>query len=244
SMRLTGRASTLLCPVSEDLASSMRDFGMGNHAQVIPNVVDTNLFKRDEATASSGDSFELVHISSLSDEQKNISGMLRAIAVALPQCPQLRVTIIGDGDPLPHQQLAQTLGIANRVHIQGEIPLTEVAERMRVADALILFSNFENFPCVIPEAWASGIPVISTDVGGIAEHLTSERGILIKRGDEDALTAAIVSMATRPSLAHRDASALRAIATSTFSIESIADQYTTAYQKALHLHASKDSRTS
>ena len=115
---------------------------------------------------------------------------------------------------------------------------------MRNADALILFSNFENFPCVIPEAWASGIPVISTDVGGIAEHLTSERGILVRRGDEAALTSAIVSMATTPSPAHLDAAALRAIATSTFSIEAIADQYTAAYQKALHLHASTDSRTS
>lgn len=239
SMQLTGRASTLLCPVSEDLASSMRDFGMGSQAMVIPNVVNIDLFKPTETRSGADRPFELLHISSLSDEQKNISGMLRAIAAALPTCPKLRVSIIGDGDPRPHQSYARSLGLDQRVSIQGEISLTEVAERMRTANALLLFSNFENFPCVIPEAWASGIPVISTDVGGIAEHVTPERGVLIERGNEVALTTAIVNMVNAPSSAHLDATALRKTAESMFSMNAIAAQYQRAYQKAFQLHTKR-----
>lgn len=242
SMRLTGQASTLLCPVSEDLALSMLNFGMKSPFHVVPNVVNTDLFHLNQSESVPTESFELLHVSSLSDEQKNISGILRALVQALSQCPNLRVTIVGDGDPLPHQKLAKRLGIANRVHVQGEISLPEVAQRMRSANALLLFSNFENFPCVIPEAWASGIPVISTDVGGISEHLTSDRGILVQRGDEDALAAAIRSLATNPPSTLLDRAGLRAVATSTFSIEAIANQYALAYEKALRMYSASKKR--
>lgn len=239
SMRLTGQASTLLCPVSEDLASSMLDFGMKSPFHIVPNVVNTDLFHLNPSESDPEESFELLHVSSLSEEQKNISGILRALVHVFPQCPKLRVTIVGDGDPLPHQELAEKLGVSNHVSIEGEIALEEVAQRMRSAHALLLFSNFENFPCVIPEAWSSGIPVISTNVGGIAEHLTAERGILIERGDEPALSKAIIAMVQGPPSQILNSSELRKMAKATFSIEAIAHQYRSAYQKAIQLHTSQ-----
>ena len=230
SMRATGRAATTLCPVSEDLASCMRTFGIDGHFAVVPNVVDTELFHPAEKTPQTG-TFHALHISSLRDDQKNISGLLRGVQVALNRCENLRVSIIGDGDPEPHRAYACELGLDNRVEIAGEITLNEVAERMRAADALVLFSRYENFPCVIPEAWASGIPVLSTDVGGIREHLTPERGVLLTSEDESALADTLHTWATEgpPS----NAADLRQIAEAVFSSAAIARTYDDVYREAI-----------
>lgn len=230
SMLQTGRAAAVLCPVSEDLASSMRNFGIEGSYRPVPNVVDTELF-HPAPEAKLGDTFHALHISSLRDDQKNISGMLRAIHKTLDASPNLRVSIIGDGNPEPHRQYARELGIADRVEIAGEITLAEVAERMRAADALLLFSRFENFPCVIPEAWASGIPVLSTDVGGIREHLSPERGALVANENETAFSDILADWAQRK--ATFDAEALRQHAESTFSVAAVAQAYHDVYLEVL-----------
>ena len=230
SMRKTGRSAAVVCPVSRDLAQSMRDFGINGRFTVVPNVVNTALFHPAE-TAPAGDAFHVLHISSLRDDQKNISGMLRAVRDAVDRCPHLRGAIIGDGDPEPHRDYARTLGLGQSVEVSGEIALAEVAERMRAADALMLFSRYENFPCVIPEAWASGIPVISTDVGGIREHLDAERGALIASEDEAALAEVLVAWANGASPAQPEA--LRHHAETVFSTQAVALAYDTVYSRVL-----------
>ncbi|MAI23672.1 MAG: hypothetical protein CL828_06410 [Crocinitomicaceae bacterium] len=230
AMRATGHAASVICPVSEDLASSMRAFGITGTFNVVPNVVNTKLF-HPSASPFQGSTFNALHISSLRDDQKNISGLLRASRKALDRCDALRISIIGDGDPQPHRAYARSLGLDERVEIAGEIPLVEVAERMRAADALVLFSRYENFPCVIPEAWASGIPVLSTDVGGIREHLTPERGALVASEDENALTDALCTWAKDG--APSNASDLRNHAEAVFSMAAVARAYTEVYTEAV-----------
>ena len=230
SMRATGRAASAICPVSEDLASSMRAFGIDGRFTAVPNVVNTELF-HPAKTAPKGDTFHVLHISSLRDDQKNISGLLRGVKAALDRCDTLRVSIIGDGDPESHRAYARELGLDERVEIAGEISLNEVAERMRASDALLLFSRFENFPCVIPEAWASGIPVLSTDVGGIREHLTPERGALIASEDETALADTLCDWATKGTPS--EATHLRQHAESVFSNAAVARAYAAVYTAAI-----------
>jgi glycosyltransferase involved in cell wall biosynthesis len=100
---------------------------------------------------------------------------------------------------------------------------------MREADGLLLFSHYENFPCVIGEAWASGIPVISSDVGGIREHLGPAQGILVPPGDEAALAEAIAyTVSTRW---NRDL--LRTTAEELFSVPVVARTYLDAYRSVL-----------
>jgi glycosyltransferase involved in cell wall biosynthesis len=117
------------------------------------------------------------------------------------------------------------------VEISGEIPLKEVAERMRRSDALLLFSRYENFPCVIPEAWASGIPVLSTDVGGIREYLTDEKGTLIPSEDESALAQTLIQWAQHPN--QFNAQSLREYAESMFSVDAVAQAYDDVYREAI-----------
>ena len=231
ALKKTGAAAAMICPVSDDLGAAMRTFGIRNEERfrTVPNVVDTRLFHPLPATDVRPDRFTLLHVSSLVDRQKNITGILRALQRCLPDLPPLEVVILGDGDPAPHEELALKLGIAGQVTFEGELPLGTVARRMREADGLLLFSHYENFPCVIGEAWASGIPVISSDVGGIREHLGPAQGILVPPGDEAALAEAIAyTVSTRW---NRDL--LRTTAEELFSVPVIARAYLDVYRSVL-----------
>ena len=117
------------------------------------------------------------------------------------------------------------------VIFHGKKTSAEVAEAYQQADFFVLFSNFENLPCVIVEAFASGIPVLSTAVGGIAEILSPERGILIPQGDEEALLQGMVQMLDHSS--EYDREAIRQYAISTFSNDIIGRQIFEAYKDVI-----------
>jgi glycosyltransferase involved in cell wall biosynthesis len=235
SMRSTLRQAQAICPVSNDLAKSIGSFASIDKEErfyVVPNVVDTSLFQPQTSAAKAPSSaFQWLHISSLDDDQKNISGLIRAIQLVRNQSDQFHVQVIGDGDPAPHQELVNTLGLQDCITVHGEIGLDEVAEKMRNADALLLFSRYENFPCVIPEAWASGIPVLSTDVGGIREHLTPIRGELVESENEPELAHAMHRW-MQGSPTFNDAE-LRSHAVDHFSVEAVAQAYSHIYSEAL-----------
>ena len=118
------------------------------------------------------------------------------------------------------------------VSFSGPKNIEEVARGMQMADALILFSRKENFPCVIAEAWATGVPVISTDVGGISEHLTENcgRGILIPNEDESALRSALLKLGTEAKI---DAVDIRKYAVDHFSVEAVSNAFDKVYREAL-----------
>ena len=106
-----------------------------------------------------------------------------------------------------------------------------MAEAYALSDFLLLFSRFENLPCVIVEAMASGLPVLSTDVGGIAEILSPERGLLIASEDEEAL---LQGMRQLLDTCHTyDKEAIRAYAVRTFSPAVIGRQLAEVYAEVL-----------
>ena len=63
---------------------------------------------------------------------------------------------------------------------------------MQQADVFVLFSNYENLPCVILEAFSCGLPVISTDVGGISEFFPNDFGYLIPKNDSKILVETLL----------------------------------------------------
>jgi len=176
--------SKKIITVSENLKKSMMSIGIKGSYKVIPNVVDIDLF------ASKYDNkkpVRFIHISTLNDDQKNISGILRAVKMLAQERTDFTIQIIGNGDIEPYLSLQQTLNLNNIVTIGDGKPIEEVAELMRQSDVFLLFSNYENLPCVISEAFAVGLPVISTDVGGINEMINDTNGLLIEPRNEKML---------------------------------------------------------
>ena len=126
------------------------------------------------------------------DAHKNISGMLRVTEKLSKVRNDFEVWFIGDGDPAPYIKTAKDLNIYKSfAFFDGAKTTSQVAEIMRNSHCFLLFSNYENLPCVMVEALASGIPIVSSTAGGIHEHITDNFGLLMKPSDEPALLIAL-----------------------------------------------------
>jgi len=227
--RFGAHKAAYLCPVSLDLQQKMIEFGIHGNYRVVPNVVDTSLFSLANAEDNR---IRFLHVSSLIDGHKNISGILRVWKTISDSHAGVHLTLGGDGPIEYWEQQAVNLGIrAESIDFFGETSWEGIARKMESSHALLLFSNYENLPCVIVEALACGLPVISTRVGGISEHIIADRGILIERGDESALTNAILNMADR--IHQYDKTALRQYAVEYFSNQAVATSFLKLYNQAI-----------
>ena len=123
---------------------------------------------------------------------KDHATLLRALAM-LPDL-DWELELVGDGPLLTEcRELAANLGIAGRVHFQGY--LTEVAAALGRAQLFALSSRSEAMPRSVLEAMRAGLPVVASDVGGLAELIDNEvNGRLIPPGDAGALRAALAGL--------------------------------------------------
>ena len=217
----------LIMPVSLDLQRCMEGHGVRNRFQVIYNLVNTDIFRLGEAQTENKK--HILHISTLRDEAKNFSGILRAIERLRQQRDDFELHVIHDYEAPEFKAFVKEHHLEDCVIFHGKKTSAEVAQAYRNADFFVLFSNFENLPCVIVEAFASGVPVLSTSVGGIAEIVSPERGILIPQGDENALLNGMNQLLDHSS--EYDRQAIRDYAIKTFAAQNIGQQIFEAYKE-------------
>ena len=227
SKKITANAS-FVCPVSSDLKNSMLKSGLRGNYQIIPNVVNTTLFK---PTLKTSKVFTITHISSLLDKHKNISGMLR-VAKQLEDCiDSFQWNFIG-GTEGQFKNLIKNLDFKkNQVCFIDHIDHKKVPGFLNASDVFILFSNYENLPCVILEAFSCGVSVIATKVGGIQEFFPNEFGFLIDKKNEQQLLDKIISLYKEPK---NQQPIMHQYAIDNFSIEKICDSFTKLYREALN----------
>ena len=234
----------LIMPVSLDLQQCMEGHGVKNRFKVIYNLVNTEMFKLRQPpcidsclhTSLSGNDMQglkkqMLHISTLRDEAKNFSGILRVIERLRQQRDDFELHVIHDYEAPEFKAFVKEHNLKDCVIFHGKKTSDEVAEAYQEADFFVLFSNFENLPCVIVEAFASGVPVLSTAVGGIAEILSPERGILIPQGDEDALLQGMNTLLDH--CQEYDRQAIRDYAIKTFAAQNIGQQIFETYKEVV-----------
>ena len=219
----------LIMPVSLDLQRCMEGHGVKNRFKVIYNLVNTDVFRL--GGVQTENKKHILHISTLRDEAKNFSGILRTIERLRQQRDDFELHVIHDYDAPEFKAFVKDHKLEDCVIFHGKKTSAEVAQAYQDADFFVLFSNFENLPCVIVEAFASGVPVLSTAVGGIAEIVNNERGILIPQGDEDALLKGMNAMLDHSN--EYDRKAIRDYAIKTFAAQNIGQQIFEEYNKVL-----------
>jgi glycosyltransferase involved in cell wall biosynthesis len=219
-----------LVPVTQSLKNALISFGYNVRFFVVPNVVDTTIFKPAAASDSAGPK-RMVHVSSMKDEHKNITGIIRAIRMLREKRDDFIFTFVGNAS-LQQKNLVDEAGLAGCVIFAGEVEHRKVARIMMQSDILVMFSNVENLPCVILEALACGLPLISTRVGGISEWVDDKHGILVNPGDERGLCDGMNDLLDH----HKeyDREDLHAYAKRNFSPEVIASRFLDIYQMALN----------
>ena len=125
-------------------------------------------------------------------KMKRVDGIIRAMAL-LPEEDTL--TVVGDGEERDAlSTLTQKLGLSERVSFTGAVSPVQTGTYMDEADILIMNSDFEGVPMTILEALSHGIPVITTDVGGIGETVRFGTDALQTDGTPESIAKAAEHM--------------------------------------------------
>ena len=176
--------------VSKSLAAALVDLKLADTKPiVIPNVVNIDVFKYREKERSK--TFSFVHISSLIN-QKNPEGMLQALSLVKKKRNDFVLKIIGPAKE-KFKKMVSDLSLEKEVIFMGEIPYTDVAKEINNSDAMIHFTRYETFGCVIAESLCCGIPVIVSDLDVIRELITNGvNGLLVTESEVDDLADKIL----------------------------------------------------
>jgi glycosyltransferase involved in cell wall biosynthesis len=129
----------------------------------------------------------------------NVECTLRAFHAVQAQWPDASLTLVGSGSELPRlQSLAASMGLRN-VAFAGRVPPDAIADYYASHDIYIQSPKIDNMPLSVLEAFASGLPVVSTEVGGIPAILRhGEHGLLAPSDDAAALAAHVGRFLTEP----------------------------------------------
>jgi glycosyltransferase involved in cell wall biosynthesis len=177
-LRFGFRRAAVVQAISQFLGRWAREFGFAGPLEIIPNGVDIPNFsraisetRRAELVATlnkkEGDVFlitssRLVHKNALDD-------VIRALAL-LPA--HIQFLVLGDGkEEGTLRTLSKECGVESRVHFLGYIGHEELPDYLHVSDIFIRPSRSEGMGSAFVEAFASGIPVVATQEGGIADFL-------------------------------------------------------------------------
>ncbi len=121
---------------------------------------------------------------------KNIPMLIRAFAAAFPNESDKHLALIGDGpERATIERTITELGIANRVHTLGTVP--NASQYCTAFTAGVLPSTKEGYPYVLLEMMQAGIPIIASDLPGIAESCANYSGATLVTPTQEALQNAL-----------------------------------------------------
>jgi glycosyltransferase involved in cell wall biosynthesis len=126
----------------------------------------------------------------------------------------------------------ERLGLENRVSCLGN--RTDVAELLAESDIFVLSTKWEGLPVSILEAMRAGLPIVATDVGGVAEMVKDgEQGFLTRRGDAEQLRDRIQCLVDSPTLRAKMGASARAKFAADFQMETCIRKHVALYRRCL-----------
>jgi glycosyltransferase involved in cell wall biosynthesis len=225
--------TALLCAVSEGVRRELEsEFpAMADLVDVIPNGVDTSVFRPDEAARMmKREELGFAPASMLAlfvggDWERK--GLPEAIA-ALEQAPEWTLAVAGDGDRERMRDLAHVANADARLLLLG--PVGDMPALYAAADAFVFPTSYEAFPLVVLEAAASGLPLLVTQVNG-AEDVIEDgvNGWFVTRDAAD-VARRLVQLANDRGRARAMGTAATAAA-QPYTWEAMSDRYQVIYER-------------
>lgn len=172
-LRSTYQKVDQLIAVSTFLKEHMSHLCPSKSISVIPNTVNTEIFKPREGEKSG---VQILAIGALIS-RKRFDLLIRAFAIVVKENPAARLIILGEGkERRALQKLAESLNLAGNVSMPGNKSLDQVAKIMSSSSVLVSTSKLETFGVTLIEAIACGIPIVCTENGGSKDIVTPDVG--------------------------------------------------------------------
>jgi glycosyltransferase involved in cell wall biosynthesis len=160
-------------------------------SKIIPNIVDTSLFKH--YTKRESENFTFLSIGHL-NHNKGFDLLIKSFKNA-NFANNVFLKIVGKGElQLDLEKEITNNGLSQQIQLMGFLDRKEIANLMSECNAFVLASRGETFGVVYIEALTAGLPVIATKCGGPEDFITKENGIIIPVDNVDSLTNAMLQM--------------------------------------------------
>lgn len=234
----TWRLQKHVIAVSDEVARSIaRHASTTVPVTVVRNGVDVSQFSRavDTADARRRLGFDrgacVVGTVAVFRSQKRLDLWMEAAARIAHEVPSSRFVVVGDG-PLRSEVDAavRRLGLSGKVVFPGLVE--DVRPFLAAMDVYMMSSDFEGLPVALLEAMAAGVVPVTTDAGGIAEVVTEDAGVTVRRGDPAALAAAVTRVLALPVEAKTALSAAaRRRVEAEFSVDAMMRQVEAVYRQ-------------
>ncbi len=219
-----GRVESNVVP-SRYLVDVFAAFGID--ASIIPNIVDGERFRYREREPLR----PLLLSTRNFDDLYNVACTVRAFGVVQRHCPQARLTLVGGGSEEQRlHALVRDLGLRH-VTFAGRVGPDEIARHYADHDIYVQTPNIDNMPTSVIEAFASGLPVVSTRAGGVPTILTDgQHGLLAPLDDHEAVAACVLDLLANPDRARRLARTAHE-ASRACTWRAVRDQWLDAYRR-------------
>jgi len=125
---------------------------------------------------------------------KSVNYLIKAMSIIHRRLPATNLLIVGDGPEKEKlESLVKELNLQDCIHFTGKAPNEKIPEYMSQAHLFALPSSSEGLPLVIIEAMASGLPIVTTNVGGLPEIVKNrENGFTVESRSPEALAEKIL----------------------------------------------------
>lgn len=160
----------------------------------LPNMVNNNFFNISTKISKKSQNFTFLSVGALT-ENKNHADLIHAFSNMFTNTPEIKLRIAGGGN-LENQlkQLIKEYHMSDQITLLGKISRGDILIEFKNADCFVHTSNYETFGVVIIEAFASGLPVISSECGGPETIINNTNGILYPVGNIEKLNNQLLYM--------------------------------------------------
>lgn len=164
-------------------------------SSVVPNILDLARFQFDDKKPFEAEAPHLVVTRNL-EKIYAVDTVLNAFAIVQKQYAGARLTVAGSGpEKSALKTLAETLNLQSSVVFTGRLDPEQIADLYRQADLLLNASTVDNSPNSLIEALASGVPVVSSNVGGIPDLVVDgESALLVPPQQPEQLADAVLQV--------------------------------------------------
>ncbi len=177
----------------------------GVTAVVVPNIIDLSCFSSLKNKSSDVQrAYPRLLVARNLEALYDNATAIRAFHIVRNEYTEAQLTIVGDGPERNSlKKLVSELGLSNAVRFTGKLDNAELPALYQTTDISLNPSLIDNTPISVLESLASGVPVVSTNVGGVPYLLEDEcTGLLVPPGDPDAMAKAILRLLHDASLAN------------------------------------------